>query len=86
MSFQSSLTNTLAWTNTLAYRGIRTLRIHNGFIALAPGEVESRIKVERINLKIVFIPGDGSADNVSSTDGQLSDQIWGQNYKNYFHP
>jgi len=32
-----SVTNMLAWTNTLAYYGIRKLRIRNIFIVQAPG-------------------------------------------------
>jgi hypothetical protein len=31
-SFLLSVTNTLAWTNTLAYHGICTLRVRNVFI------------------------------------------------------
>ncbi len=35
--FLLSVTNTRGWTNTLAYYGIRTLRILNVFIIRAPG-------------------------------------------------
>ena len=40
---------TLAWTNTLAYYGVRRLRIHNVFIVQAPG-VESLSLMLRTNM------------------------------------
>ncbi len=36
VSFLLRATNTLAWTNTLAYYGIRTLQTHHVFIVQAP--------------------------------------------------